>query len=486
MKNVEAIEQLKTIDSLIRSARGDDARSFLKKINLSKLSEELKISFADLSRRLGLPYLTLKILDPLVKQDGQYKSNITEDVKSLYAISLSRIGAFKESDSLFNSILKSSKKSLILNASAMLDQWNYVKAKAIYEKLLSDFELNEYEESVVKLNKISCLISLEKYERAIHDINKSTINWQKKYPLLYANSLELMAQSYFFLKKYDNAIKTSEYSISLLTTEANYNLFAEKWLVISNGFLKNKIELSWLKFRDKVIINKDYESLRDLDLFESCITKNFSQFLRVYKGTPFPHFKRRAVNMFGRNIKIPSSYSISFGEEVNLHTTIINLNLSNVQCNDTIIQLKGQSIRILNTLLKDYYKPVPLGEIFSTLYPDSYFDIWSSPHRVYMTLYNFKKLTSKILKLKISNKSISIDLTRCKIIFSKKEIFVSLNFKSWLKNQKTPFTRKVLESEMGISRAQALSFINQGLKSKLISRNLSGRHCTYKRLKEIE
>ncbi len=475
-------------DQKIKSAQGKSVKVELLQLNLKSVPREKMAEVADLARRLNLSKLILRLLTQLMHAPTLHNNGVSDFEIALYALALARIGAYKESSEYLEKLNNSEKKILLVKASAWISQWNYKKAKSIYKTLLNNSELSPYEDKIVKINLASCLVEQANFESAVTLLQEFD-GLKSSHRLLYGNSLELLAQAYFGLGNMQMAEQIINLSITLLEeADEDYSLFAKKWLSIIQATVNTELPQSWNQVRAQALKSKDYETLRDLDLYQSCLTNDKELFLKVFFGSSFSSYRKRALKKYGHDHEIPKHFFLRVDDHLDFTTT---LDLETGQFSNSVSTsgLPQLQLKLLRELTRDFYRPFSVGELFSALYPDERFDIYSSPHRLFQLVRNLRKFLHQIegsprIEMKNGNYRLFLGTTQIKVSLNYPPRNYSDPFEkqlmTYLKHKVlSPFNRTDLQSHLGLSKTRAVEVLKVGLKLRLIRREKAGNQAWY-------
>lgn len=139
--------------------------------------------------------------------------------------------------------------------------------------------------------------------------------------------------------------------------------------------------------------------------------------------------------------------------------------------------------RLLQALTKDFYRPLPLGSLFSTLYPDEKFNPETSPNRVYQVVKRLRRwFNSQNIPLEIEMQNDFFKL------HALKPYTLRISFQSFKATQndalleslqrhfdKNRFTLTELKEACGLTPAQARKFLSWALERRKLRRLKAGR-----------
>jgi hypothetical protein len=481
-------EWLTRQDQRIKSAQGDLVKSELRKLNLKSLPCKFAADVANLARRLNQSDLILKLLKRPFQNDRE---------KTLYGLALARIGAYQESQQLLSEVSDEDNSLLLWKASALISQWNYAAALKIYEKLRTRKLASKLEEILVKINQASCLVFLQDFSKAI-PILAELESIREDFTLLYANSRELLAQALFGVGNYEMAEQMIQESLALLAPgEADYSLFARKWNLLIRTSMGRSSDQDWIELRQAAAQAQDSETCRDLDWRQACVKKDLRLFWHVYFGTPFECYRQRALGTFPIALLAPKSH-LRQALSDSPSPYLMDLVEGDYQSPLGNLKIPEKALRLLRSLARDAYRPIPIGELFATFYPDIHFDVHSSAHRLYQTVQWTRKflLQHQIpieIRLQENVYSVQTSTVDFRIALEYPQVRKTQQgleeIQSWLLQRQTRhFTRQELQDALQISKDHARAWIQAALKQKWVQKQGQGNHIIYhpqlKRLKK--
>ena len=146
------------------------------------------------------------------------------------------------------------------------------------------------------------------------------------------------------------------------------------------------------------------------------------------------------------------------------------------------------SLLLQQLLLQDFYKPVRIVEIFESIYPDEFYDPFSSPHRVQQLINRLRSEIAQVgMDLEILNlagaykvrigsslgvkyRQGTVPLDRCATLLQQ----LKDNYKN-----KT-FTSQEASQVLHISPRQTRNWLNLGIERNMVSKSKKGRITFYK------
>ncbi len=378
-------------DQDLRGGRGHLVEDRISKLVFSQLPREVYLPVAAICRRAGLFSQGLRLLTPLIHPDGKnWKGEGGIAERSEYAALLTKYGSVGEGLKILNQLDSSQLPEISLyRAFCYIAQWDYRSSIKELKNYLS-MEIPDYQAMIARVNLASSLIAAEELPEAL-DLLNSNINicLAKSYTRLMANNFEMRAQ--VFLKTGHLAECRADISKSseILGREQSLDqLFVQKWSAVLEAFESRQIQ-PLKDFRIVAGERKHWETVRDLDGILLRFEFDDTQFQHLVFGTPFASFKERVYRELGQ--AEPAGLFVkgsSLGLQIILESGKLN--------NDSSLIIKGQNLKVLSLFLKDFYRPVRISEIFSSLFPDAYFDIFTSPNRVQKVIQRFRKYIQSV------------------------------------------------------------------------------------------
>lgn len=373
----------KECEGLIRSGDSARARTLLKKITLEDVPRAKLADFCNVARRVQLWPAVLRALRPIVRPKVKNPVSPAKPLEKIeYALSLRRAGAFTEAENLLaDASLDSEPRALLARGFGHMHHWDYRSALVDLEKYLNVPGLPEYEALTAKVNRLACLnfTGDSRFEVEFDEV-AGALERNKNF-LLLANCLEIHAQFFIERQRWPEAQKALARAQKLTAGEKGLSsLYIAKWSRILNAF-KSKDATALEQFRAEALQHSEWETLRDLDYYQTRINPENPWAATVYFGTPFSSFRERlekirpfpAEDWIAREGKTVHKFDPWFPGD-----------------------MEGELPHVLLLLLiQDLYRPATAGEIFARVYSDQFFDLGSSPVRVRQLITRLRKWIAK-------------------------------------------------------------------------------------------
>lgn len=368
-------------ESDVRAGHSHLAAKRLAHLNLAKVPRQWRLRLANVCRRAGLISQGLRLLSPIIHPDrNRWRVDADAFELSEYAVLLQKCGAINEALRTLQRVDSGRvPDSLLYQAFCHFSQWQYHQAIPLLRKYL-EMDLAPYARLVGRVNLAAALVATEQLDQALEQL---VVNIEMAraggFTRLEGNSLELSAQIHIRSRNFFAAEKNLDEAARLLGSESTSDqLFVRKWQAVLSGF--NAGSAAPIKvFREEALSRGHWESVREADLYILSIEFEKHAFDHLVFGTPFEFYRQRIY----RELKtVPDADSMIYGV-----AGARTLDLLSGQLRDDSRLKAGQAIhRLLNVLLRDLYRPLRVGGLFSELFPHDYFDIHSSPDRVHQIL----------------------------------------------------------------------------------------------------
>lgn len=377
---------LEKCEEIIRAGQIDKARGLLNAINVAQVKDLFRQPLALMCRRVGLYNLGIRILTPPLLDDrDKWIVQAPAAEVAEYAILLQRIGLVNQALGILNRVDSSLlPDTLLYRALCHFNRWEYDEAVPVLEKFVTT-PLTDYRLCLGQVNLIAALIGAEQFDKA-EPLVKEVLGFTASngFGRLEANCHELASQIYIQRKEF-SAAKNSLHSAEkiLKSSDTLDALFIKKGFSIISALEKNAKE-PLLEFRAEALRQRDWESVRESDLYLLKIDFEQSRFDNLIFGSPLPAYRRRVYKTLGRQ---PVSEVYVFGDP---SADQMDLMSGRIHGSRTL-RAGSKTHQTIEILLRDLYKPLSLGGLFAELFPDEYFNAYSSPDRVHQILRRTRK-----------------------------------------------------------------------------------------------
>lgn len=425
-------EKLAKVEELIKSAHGAVALKELTQLHKKGLKTEELLMAASYATRANSPELAIRILHPLIHPTSKVIRPPTDAEKAEYALALLRSGAYAECALLLKKVsVKEVPKVLLYKALLKLSEWNYAEAIPFLKEYIREPRITSYERLVGKINLVPCLITENHLPEAkvyLTEVLEETSD--QKLFLLNAIAMRYLGNLEIQRKNWEGALTHFESAETLLKDFPGLELyFARKWSAIARVFISKGSRES---IRDLELIRAEattlqhWESHRDIDFHLALFKGEKENFLGLYRGTPWPEYRKRILKEMGE--VPPGAYAWKI---------TVNLDQKDFQQVDLLkgaekLAFKGGQVlhRLYHTLLSDHYREFSLGMLFEKLFPGEFYDPKSSQYRIHQPVRRLRAWFKKnSIPLTIENSAGGYKLRaerNCEIIIRPETSAVSL------------------------------------------------------------
>ncbi len=378
------------VEELARSNQWIQVEKHLKSADRSFFLSNDVLNLATLARRAYRLSFASYLLKPFVLDpEHNLRNEVSPNLVAEYAVNQIMLGGRKQALLLLNKIPKDTKGVQFAWVTYYFSTHDYEKAIPFLESSIV-MEGDDYKQKLAELNLCACYVSCGELQKA-HEKLESLYEYFSKnnYPLLSANSLELLGQVALQQNQWSQAEKTLKKAQALMVGKNKlYSLFIEKWLLvckIRNGrtqvseieaFIGNarklghfhsvrEILLYWGLLReDLVLLEKLYFSTKEKAYRDLIKRKSGLTFNQAYCGWNGHYFQHQFQNC----------YPLLNSPKDDLH-------------------FSEKEFLALESLAEDMIAPRSVSSLFHSLYPGEYFDPEYSIAKSYKVL---QRLSNKI------------------------------------------------------------------------------------------
>ncbi|MCK6599503.1 MAG: hypothetical protein L6Q37_14145, partial [Bdellovibrionaceae bacterium] len=245
------MEQFKSrlgqIDLALKEARFSQAQVLFFELARHKCPREHLLELCQIARRLNQPYHILRWLYPIVRSETENSPPATDAEKSIFAVGLTRIGAFHEAQQLLQELPDQQADKFFALGLLYIWQWKYDQAIRPLKKYLHFFQVGHYSYLIGLLNLTAAYVNTDQRRIGSESAQKLlSFCGQNQFPLIKANTLEILAQSCLHEKNFSKAEFYLNESASILKSSgSDYELFVNKWKLILK-ILQESVDLEEL------------------------------------------------------------------------------------------------------------------------------------------------------------------------------------------------------------------------------------------------
>lgn len=386
---------LNEIEVLTRNGQHVSARKLLKKISPKDIPREYSAAVGECAYRMNEFMFTLRILKPVLKPEHG-ESTATEKEKMIYATSLFSIGAVNEAGDLLKSLNPEANPEVHLyRAHACFSKWKYEESIPHLQSYLKTFSEENYRHTIGQVNLAAALIAVMKLTKADALLTKIEQTCETHgYRLLLGNTFELRGQYFIAQGLFEQATIALEKAKAFLKDQKGiYLFFAEKWLAIARLHLNpTNSAQAFANLRERATELKSWETLRELDLYQAIVEKKSELARKVVFGTRWKEYRERAIRLLRPHFP---AENFSYSGKYLWSPEVLGCSAAVVDAHPVIMGLNGLPeqetlFAAYNLLTSDFYSPFNLGALFQEVYPNEYFDPYSTPERILRTLFRLK------------------------------------------------------------------------------------------------
>ena len=372
-------------DELLREGRGHLVTLALADLDVETIPKLERVALAVIARRANLFSLGLKILAPLMVQ-LEATGERSPVAMAEYGFLLHKIGSTLEALKIFGQVdARSVSDVLLFRAFCHFSRWEYQEALTALEEYVALPEVPTYQRLVGKVNLASACIVLRRDEMA-EQVLSTTLEECRAgaHARLTANCLELSAQIAIREHRFSRAEDFLTEALRVLAADSTSDrLFVEKWKAVI--FARRDRDVTELrKVRATAEKAQHWETIREVDRHLALATSDEKLFRKLFFGSPFAGYRRILTEESGFSFVAPDDYVVGEGG--------LLLDVSTGEVEGKCVMKPGKAThRLFAAMMSDFYRPFKLGDLYSALFPDERFDVFSSPNRVYQILFRTRE-----------------------------------------------------------------------------------------------
>ena len=473
---------VKECENRVRAGDDDWVAQEISRLNFRQIPRKFRLPLANLARRISRIPLGLKVLTPVVREDLSSQLHPpTPEERVEYAILLQRAGSTKEALKILSATdLENIPETFLYRAFCHFNMWDYQSALPFlgsYIQLTQD----DYSRLIGNVNRGAALVALDRYDEAEKTLKNCIEIAQKgSFHRLSGNCHELLTHVHIFRNQLTEAQETISKAQQLIGNSKSLDaLFVQK--TASFFLAKKQNSTDPLKaFRQKALKWSHPESVREADMFSLVVKWDERLWSQLYFGTPFPEYRARMdrhLKSGNTQVNYPTQPDASVSFDISTDTL----------SDDTLMDFGSVPHKLTEVLLKDFYKPQNINNLFAHLFPEEFFDIFSSPNRIHQVVRRTRKwfkdqdykATIKLSKLGYkmeTNKDINflVPLNRPKLLVTESRLH---SLKAHFGDQE--FTTTKASKVLKISSSSAQRLLDQGQKDGSIQRFGAGSRTVY-------
>ncbi len=480
---------LDDLEHRIRLNQAPKLKDLTTTINPRKIPRSLVFRYANLLKRMGGVYYAIRLLNPIIRNTTKVPSNL-EVIE--YASCLTKLNLSDESMDLLNSIQDESPEIHFERAAAYMSKWDYSSAREHLEKFLSCKGNSEYRICVGELNLGASYIYTNEAAKAVKVLMQVLERAQKnQFTLLCGNALELLGQSSILQKDFKTAEKfLNDASTYMGTSNPRYILYVEKVKAMSELFTGNTspdLLKSLVNLRSKAASLKNWNTLRDIELFTAIATNDTTKIQDLYYGVPYPEYRKRILLFWGRPFELNQTYDKKIGPNQNDSRKIFDVTMG-IDLHSKNQLTVGKTLhRLVQCLTSDFYAPFSTTKIFSVVFKGAFFNPDTSPQQVYEAIkrlnhwFESHEIDLKVIRGKggyrlRSEKGYVLRIQGTTKIFTRPDEFLTKLLSSGLTKD---FSLKMVVSNLNIPKRSAVRRLTEATDQGFLERYGKGRGVKY-------
>lgn len=377
---------LDDLERQIRSNQGPSLKDLISNIKTKDVPRSLVFRYANILKRLGGVYHAIRYLNPIVR-NSMAKPTDTEMIE--YASCLTKLSLSDESLEILNSIQNEEIPEVHFErAAAYVAKWDYHLAKKHFEKYLSSKSISEYRSCVGEINLGASYIFTNEPDQAENILLRALErNKKNKFDLLCGNTLELLGQCAILKNDFAKAKEVlSNSSTYLGSANPRYNLYFEKAQIMAELFSEGpspELARRLNSLRALAAKLRNWNTLRDIELFTAIATKDVTKIKDLYYGIPYIEYRKRIVAIWGKPLQNISTYDRKIGNPNQNHSRVFDVTKGIDLPSKQELKLGKTLHRLIQCLTSDFYAPFSTTKIFSLVFKGAHFNPESSQQQVY-------------------------------------------------------------------------------------------------------
>ena len=385
---IDFLELRQKCEDWLRTGQGLLVERALSEVGFVNVPRTHRLPLSQLARRANLAKMGLRFLSPIVNAGRfGYQSDVSAQEWAEYGMLLFQIGSVSEGLAILErSDVNCLPQASLFRSFCLFSQWRYNEAKPLLENYVMSEGLTDYQRSIGKVNLVSALINLPEDSAATEILAGLELDFRvRKYDRLLANVLEMQAQLAIRSGDFTAGEKLLDEALKILgEDQTSDKLFLEKWRCILEA-LKTGDCAHLREFKIKALAARHWETVREVDFYLLKILQDKAIFLNLYFGTSHKAYKERLDSLGLFQLKSGECFNLGSGDQV--------YDLSSGRIGrDTIVNPGKKIHQLLTVLFSDFYRPHQHGALFSVLFPDEKFDIFSSPPRIHQLVFRTRRL----------------------------------------------------------------------------------------------
>lgn len=373
-------------DADIRAGLSSAVKDRLSAINSAQVPREFRLPLANLCRRVAMNEMAMRLLAPVINEAREGLGEpASQGELAEYAVLLQRFGVIDESMKILKGISHLDvPETLLYQAFCHFNRWEYFESVPLLQSYVQR-QVDPYKKLIGEVNLAAALTTTMAFAEARPLLGKIIDQCAREgHRRLQANAFEIRSQIELSEHHFDAAeadLKSAHATLSGDGTVAELSTL--KWRAVLQAFRTQNVD-ALREFRGRAVEFGDWEAVRHSDL--NLLRFEFSEELFNYHlfGSPWQGYREIAQRNLGRVISVDH---FDFGNAGGKTVDVAQAKLDGKEAFPAGSKLH----RALATLAADFYRPVPVGVMFNALFPNEFYDVFSSPNRVHQVLHRLRK-----------------------------------------------------------------------------------------------
>lgn len=476
-------DKLKRWEKDVQEGRLAQGQHELFRLTHLEVPDRHRSQVARLLRRSGQALKGLKILTPIVLDpESQMYEGLPNSTLVEYAALIKSMGLVQEARALLDQVnTKEFPEALLIRSFCHFAYWDYASARPDLEAYVGS-RISDYQKLVGKINLLACHLQLKELGPAESLFNELEKQIQPDGNLrLWANLLELKTQWLIHSEDLDQATQVIDEARKTLSEDTSLDrVFADKWVAFIKAKKTKSLE-PLRAFHKKAKDRGHWETLRQLDFLMQLVEPDQERIQRLYFGSPNPLYRKVIEEEFGFQ---PEQDFVDVGPE---KAPVLDVFEGQLDGRELISSPGGYVHRFLWSVFFDIYKPRMMAQVFSMLYPEEHFNVFSSPDKVHQLASRLRKDLNGVRDADLFDSSefgylpVLQGKFRFRIYLDRRcPTQSALYMKSLVESGASEFSRTDIENRLSLSSAGLTRFLRQATEEGYLSKQKSGRTVIYK------
>lgn len=370
-------------DAFIRGGKPREAARLLSQIKPIRVPREWRLPLAKICRRAGQYSMGLRLLDRLVNEKPvRHEASAKPAEITEYAALLLRSGAVNEALKTLEHVdAHAVPEAYLIRAFTHFARWEFGEAIPSLESYL-ECGLSPDAALVGRSNLAFARSECGQFEQALL-LTDENIELAKERGHFHLENYNHALRGQIHIEKGDFSLAKAAVNLALRDVDSDSggnstHFFAHKLKLILDG-LETKSLAPFAELRKLAEAHRQWNALREADLYSLRVCFEEPRFLHLYFGSPLPGFRQRIWRELGRR---PDQETFILGPD---SAPCFDLTSGEIDGQDGL-RANFTCHRLIEVLLRDFYQPKQIAGLHAALFPEEHFNISSSPDRVHQII----------------------------------------------------------------------------------------------------